>query len=430
MAINGRIICMVLIVCGLLAVPALAGTQYMTGRPDLSANISGTNEFSPGNETQVTVTINNLGQNELKFVQSGITERDDIPTTAKFLTATLLPGDAPVTIRSDPRMLGDLKASSTISTAFTVRIASGAPAGTYILPLVLNYSYLNTADQLEVDTMQYRYYTGNITLGIPITIKPEVSIDVLSAEPEHLNAGSDGYISLKIKNTGSLDGAKSIVVLSRNGNSPVVPVDDSVYIGAFPANGTVDCRYKVSIADGAEKQTYPVDVAVVYTNREGDIVTSRSDTVGIPVGGKMDFAIVSAPAEMNPGNKKAISVEYRNTGDTTVYSAQARISAVDPFTSSDDIAYIGDLKPGESKAVSYTISVDRSATIKQYGLDSEIRYRDSLDNTYISDPMKVKVNVTSAAGLTAVTSNPIYLSILFAVIIGIVYLVYHYRKKQ
>jgi hypothetical protein len=132
---------------------------------------------------------------------------------------------------------------------------------------------------------------------------------------------------------------------------------------------------------------------------------------------------------MNPGNKKIINVEYKNTGETTVYSAQSRISAVDPFTSNDDIAYLGDLKPGESVVASYEMSVDRSATIKEYGLDSEIRYRDALDNTYISDTMKVKINVISSAGITAVLSNPVYLSIIVAAIIGIVYLVYRYRKK-
>ena len=46
---------------------------------------------------------------------------------------------------------------------------------------------------------------------------------------------------------------------------------------------------------------------------------------------------------MSPGSKQVISVEYMNTGETTIYSAQGRISAVDPFTSNDDITYLGDL---------------------------------------------------------------------------------------
>jgi hypothetical protein len=191
----------------------------------------------------------------------------------------------------------------------------------------------------------------------------------------------------------------------------------------------VECRYKVSVARGAERSVYPVDVEVVYENKDGDSVTSRSDTIGIPVGGKIDFAVISPPPDMNPGNKKVIMVEYKNTGDTTVYSAQSRISAVNPFTSNDDIAYLGEIKPGESVVASYEVSVDRDATIKDYGLDSEIRYRDALDNPYISDTIKVQINVTAQTGITAIISNPIIMSIIIAAIIGTGYSVYKYRRR-
>lgn len=169
-----------------------------------------------------------------------------------------------------------------------------------------------------------------------------------------------------------------------------------------------------------------------YQNNDGIVVLSRSETVGVPVGGKVDFQIISPPAEMNPGGKLVISVAYKNTGDTPVYSAQARISAVDPFTIvNDDIAYIGTLNPNESRTIAYTLSVDRAATVKQYGLDSEIRYRDALDNTYISDPMKVTINVVSPTGAAVILTNPVYLSIVAAGIIAIVYLIFYFtRKKQ
>lgn len=430
MADYRKISCILLILCAFLIAPAMAGTKYMAGSPQLSAYISGTNEFSPGTDVLLTIVIENTGLNEFKFIQSGIVDRDDLPNTAKFLTARLQPADAPLVIKSDPQMLGDLKGASSANALFTTKINADAPAGTYNLPLDLSYTYLYNADQYGVDTIGYSYKTINESITIPIKIKSDISIDVLSAIPEHLNVGTEGYVNMKIKNIGSDNGVKSIVQIIRNGNSPIIPTDSSVYIGDFPSGSTVDCRYKLSVSSDAQKQTYPVDVVVVYQNNEGDFVTSRSDTIGVPVGGKTDFSIASLPALMNPGNKKVISVEYKNTGDTTVSSAQARISAVDPFTSNDDIAYIGDLKPGESRTVSYVVSVDKSATIKEYGLDSEIRYRDQLDNTYISDTMKVKVNVTAPAGVTAILSNPIYLTIIIAVIIGAVYMLYHFRKKR
>ncbi|PKL70630.1 MAG: S-layer protein [Methanomicrobiales archaeon HGW-Methanomicrobiales-1] len=429
--VNYRTItCILFIFCACLIAPAMAGTKYMAGSPQLSAYISGTNEFSPAQDVQMIVVVENIGLNEFKFVQSNIVDRDDLPNTAKFLTVKLLPGNAPLVIKSDPQMLGDLKGGTNVKAQFTAKINPEAPAGTYNLPLDISYTYLYAADQFGTDSIQYLYKTINETVSVPVKIKPDISINVLSAVPEHVNVGTEGYVDLKIQNTGSDNGVKSIVKIIRNGNSPIIPTDSSVYIGDFPAGSIVDCRYKISVSSDAQKQTYPIDVIVVYQNNEGDFVTSRSDTVGVSVGGKADFAIISPPAEMNPGNKKVITVEYKNTGDATVKSAQARISAVDPFTSNDDIAYIGDLTSGESRTVSYVMSLDRSATIKEYGLDSEIRYRDELDNTYISDTMKVKVNVTAPAGATAILSNPIYLSIIVALIIGALYLAYHFRKKQ
>jgi hypothetical protein len=423
-------ICFLFILLILLVVPAMAGTKYTTGSPDLSAYISGTNEFSPGDDANLTLVIKNTGLNEVKFIQPGITTRDDLPNTAKFVTVDLQPGTAPLVIKSDSRNIGDLEGASTVNAVFSVKINSDAQSGTYDLPIILNYSYLDQADQFGVDTIQYTYEHVTKNIIVPITIKPVVSIKILSAVPEHLNVGTEGYVNMQIKNIGSADGQKAIVKIVQSGESPIVPTDSSVYIGDFTAGSVASCKYKVSVASGAQKQTYPIDVVVVYQNNEGDFVTSKSDTIGIPVGGKIDFSVISPPAEMNPGNKKIINVEFKNTGDTTVYSSQARISAIDPFTCSNDIAYLGDLKPGDSAIASYEISVDRSATTKEYGLDSEIRYRDALDNTQISDTMKVKVDVTAPGGLTAILQNPVYLTIIAAAILGIIYAIFHYRKPR
>jgi hypothetical protein len=429
MRLPGKMSCTLLILCAVLIIPAMAGTEYMAGSPQLSAFISGSSEFSPGEEIQLMVVIENTGVNEFKFVQSRIVDRDDLPNTAKFLMAALSPGVAPLEIKSDPQMLGDVKGAASVRAVFTTKINADAPAGRYTLPLTLNYAYLYQTEQFGFDTIQYTYKQVTEDIGIPITIRPDISIEVVSVVPEHLSVGTEGYITMKIRNTGSEDGTQAIVKILRKSNSPVVPIDSSVYIGDFPSGSTAECRYKVSISVDGEPQIYPVDVVVEYKNNEGDFVTTENDTVGIPVGGKADFEVISPPAEMNPGSKKVISVVFKNIGETTIYSAQGRISAVDPFTSNDDIAYLGDLRQGESVVASYVVSVDRSATIKEYGLDSEIRYRDALGNTYISDTMKVKVDVKPLTGIAAVFSNPVYLSIIAAGFIGIVFLIYHYRKK-
>jgi hypothetical protein len=420
---------LVIIACAVIMIsPAqAAGTKYMAGSPELSAYISGSNEVNPGDTVQLKVVIENKGVNEFKFIQSGIIERDDLPNTAKFLTVSVAPGDAPVVIKSDTQMLGDLKGSSIASAVFTTKIQPDAGSGTYNLPLILKYSYLAEAEQYGTDTIQYYYREKNETVNLPITIRPEVKIAVLSQTAEHLNAGTEGYITIEVKNIGHENGKNAILKIARNDMSPILPATGSMYIGDFAVGQIVSSRFRVSVSGDAEAQTYPLDVLVNYENSEGDQATSDIETIGLQVGKKIDFNITSPPNTLYPGQKKVITVQYTNTGGATAYNAQARISAVDPFTSNDDTAFLGTLAPGEMREAVFEISADKSATIKEYALDSEIRYRDALDNSLISDPMKVRIVVEKENSLLA---NPLVLAVIAAVVILIGYLIYRQRTSK
>ena len=422
------------ITCALIAIcPASAGTQYMAGSPELSAYISGNNELSPGTEVQLPVVVQNSGVNQFKFVKSTIVDSDDLPNTAKFLTVGLGAGSSPLIVKSDPQMLGDLAVSGTATgTAyFTVRVPTDAAAGTYLLPVQLSYSYLYNAEQYGDDTIEYRYKAMNTTLEIPVTIKKSVNIEVISSTVSDLNAGTEGYITLVVKNVGHEDGKKAILVIEQNGKSPVIPTEGSTYIGDFPINATATGLFKTSVSSSAEAQTYPLNVKVKYENSEGDQVTSDIETIGIPVGGKIAFEIISEPQTITPGQKKVITAKFKNTGDATAYQALARISMVDPFSSNDDSAFLGDMAPGETKEASFLVTAEGGATVKLYGIDAEIDYRDALDNKVISDPLKLDLEVVERKGaLTSLTDNPLLLAVIAVLVIAIGYFLYRRKKSQ
>jgi hypothetical protein len=413
----------------IVASPAQAGDQYMAGSPELSASLAGTNEFSPGQEVHLPVVVKNTGLNEFKFSKSSIVDREDLPNTAKFLTISLEAGTSPLIIKSDAQMIGDLKASSTATGTFTARIPSDTPSGTYYLPVVFNYTYLYNADQYGSDTIEYTYKTKIERVDIPIHIKTDVRTQVLSQDIKYLNAGTEGYINIAIKNIGHEDARDAIVVIARNGQSPVIPTQGTVYVGDFPRDGTASCVFRASVSGNAEAQTYPLDVYVKYKDHNGDTVSSETETIGIPVGGKINFAVTSDPETIAPGQKKIVTIQYTNTGQATAYNAQARISLVDPFTSNDDSAYMGDLAPGETRKVSFLVSADKTASPKEYGIDSEVRYRDALDNAVISDPIKVTLTVAAEKGIAAALfANPVVLVVLAVIVIAAGYVIY--RKKR
>ena len=411
--------------------PVMGVDTYLGASPYMSAAISGVNQFTPGQDVTINVIVRNSGVNDLKFLTIGTIDRDDLPTTAKMVTVGLGAGSAPIIIKSDPQMVkGNITSQGLVTVPILAKIMSNASMGEYQLPLTIQYTYLASADNDVSEYIQNHYRVVSETIPLTIKIKPQVKIDVLEAVPENLNVGSGGYLNLTIKNIGFEDGKKATVKILRNGQSPIIPTDSSVFVGDFPRNGTVSCRYKVAVSSDAAKQTYPVDVAVTYENRDGDIVTSATDTVGIPVGGKLSFSVTSALASVIQGSDKVINVEYKNNGDTTAYHSQARISAVDPFTSSDDTSYIGDLKPGETMTARYQVHAGDEAEIKTYLLDAEIRYRDALDNSQVSDTFKVPLSVDSKPASSGIVSMLPALVVIVIIGIGAWYYLLVMRKKK
>ncbi|WP_221057841.1 COG1361 S-layer family protein [Methanoculleus chikugoensis] len=417
-----------MLLLALLAAPGAAqGVKYLYGSPDLSATISGTNQFAPGAETQLGVIISNSGLNTHKMVGSTIVTPDDQPNTAKLVTVTLKSSDAPFTVKTDPQFVRDIAGGGAANAVFNVKVADSAEPGTYTLPLEVTYTYLQDAEDYG-DVLRYNYQKKTLTLPLTVQVTPDLQVEVLDIRSESLNVGTEGYVYMTLKNVGHDTASKAIAMVTRSGASPLIPTDGNAYIGTFEPGETVDVKFKVSVANTAEPQSYPLDVAVTYEDYEGKTVTSRPTTIGLPVGGKIAFEVVSPPSTLYLGQKSILEVVYKNSGAATVYNAQARISAVDPFTSNDDTAFLGDLAPGETATARFEVNVDGAGTAKEYGIDSEIRYRDNLDNSKISDTMKVRVALEQRQG--TLFTNPVFLIAVLAVIIGAGYYIFVYRKKQ
>ncbi len=413
-----------LLIAALIASPAAAGAKYTSGGPVLSASLAGSNEVPAGQAVTLNVVVQNTGLIDSKMVGTTVVERTDLPNTAKSVTVGL--GSASgIAVESDPQMVGDILGGAAAKATFVVRIPAGTPAGAYTLPLALNYTHLASAEQIGGDSITYQYREVRETIPLALTVKPEAVLEVVDVATESLNVGTEGYLNLTVRNAGIEPATNAIVRIARNGQSPITPVDSSAFVGVFAPGQTVQLRYKVAVSSEAAAQSYPLDVVVSYDDRDGINRTGRPVTLGVPIGGKIGFAVVSAPAAIAAGEKTVLEVVYKNTGAASVAAAQARLSAVDPFTSSDDTAYLGDMAPGEQKTARFEVSADTAATAKQYGLDSEVRYRDALDNSQISDTMKVAVTVTPGGSLL---TSPVVLAVVALLVIGGGYLVYRRRK--
>jgi hypothetical protein len=431
---NVLLVAMLFICSALLAAPASAATAYPGGAPSFSATVAGVNEFTPGEDTTLSIQIKNSGVNPVKQLGRGTIEPEDLPNTAKFVTVSLGSAGDAVLIRSDPQMVGDIRGSgNSVTVSFKAKISANATEGEYQLPLTLRYQYARVENQEAADVFAFTYDDAENTLPVILRIKPHVKAEVVDVVPEGLSVGSQGYLNLTILNAGTEDGKMAVVKLLRNGQSPVIPADSSVYIGSFPRGEKVTCRYKVSISRDAMDQTYPVDLVVTYSNREGAVVSSATTTVGVPVLAKTAFSIVSPSSEIPAGSSRIIEIQYRNDGVVTAYNAQARIAQHDPLTVSDNNAFLGDISPGKTVTARYEVQADTDAEPKEYSFDSTIRYRDALGNSLESETLPVQITVVAAAsGISVVPGGLPALAgcVIAGIVICMAFLAYRPRREN
>ncbi len=248
--------------------------------------------FSPSEDVTLNVVIRNQGLNEVKLTGTA-SSAEELPNQASMVTIGLQAGDAPITVKSDSRMIGAIPGGSTAEVPFTIRINPDAPAGQYNLPVQVGYTYLYFVEQIGNYDAIYHYRTFNETMELPLTIRAEVNPVVIEVIPEDLYSGGEGYVTLKIKNTGYLEGQDTVAKISRSGSSPVIPMTSSVYVGDFPPGAIADCRYKVKITGEAGAQSYPLDLVVTYLDQDKDTVNADVVSAGVPVKGKIEFTVVS-----------------------------------------------------------------------------------------------------------------------------------------
>ncbi|MDD1683717.1 MAG: S-layer protein [Methanoregula sp.] len=412
----------------LIATPASAVTQHLGDGPSFTAMLAGNNEFVPGADTTITLLVKNTGLNAMKQVAMGTIEPEDQQNTAKTITISLASAGDAVIIKTDPQMVGDIRGGNSVTVHFRAKISENATEGEYQLPLTLQYRYLRVIVQEKADVFEFTYNEARDTLPITLRIKPRVKAEVIEAVPEGLTVGSDGFLNLKVKNAGLENGTMASVKLLRNEKSPIIPTDSTLFIGDFPSGSIVAGRYKVSVSKDATNQTYPVDLVVSYTNREGTMVTSSVTTVGVPVNAKPAFSVISAVPEVPGGTGKVIEVQYRNDGNVMVYAAQARLALHDPVPMGDNTAYLGDIAPGESEVARFNVQADGAADPGVYSFDSTIRYRDVSGTSLESDTIPVQLNVMPAAG--GISALAIAGCIIVIIVICVVFLVYRQKNKS
>jgi len=231
----------------------------------------------------------------------------------------------------------------------------------------------------SVDTVlqqaEMKYETQTVTaVGILTTLtsnKPNITVKSGSQEAGTLQQGKQ-----------SASPAKFAIEISKNAPA-----------GTYPLNLQLSYKYESNVqvsGDNLDTSTGLVTnqgVGVWYENK------TQNQTIEIQVKKEPYFEVTQVNGSLYPDKGGMLYVTYKNSGEEPAKDATVRLSASDPFSTTDDQAFLGTLKSGDSAVATFNLAVDKTATPKPYSLDSEILYKDTEGHNQISDSIKIDTQV-------------------------------------
>jgi hypothetical protein len=292
-----------------------------------------------GGQGNVTVTFRNVG-----------TE------TARDASVRLTTGSDEITLGtqsgSSSAYAGEWQPGENRTVSFSTRVASDAVEREYPLGAEVTYE-----DEDGISRSSQDLTVGFVPLPAQTFALEDVTAD--------LHVGETGTVSATVRNTGQ-ESIRNGVVVFTAGSGTVQPVDTEAAVGRLGPDESAFVSFDVAVARHASAGQRQLNFTVAY--RDGDGNRQRSDPLEptVTVGPERDWLAVTpgeTTAEIDSDNR--VTVELRNTQNTTLRDLQARVETTDPFSSEAATAYVDRLEPGEAETVAFGLTVSDDAVPAQ-----------------------------------------------------------------
>ncbi|GLI15042.1 hypothetical protein MTHERMMSTA1_21680 [Methanosarcina thermophila MST-A1] len=155
---------------------------------------------------------------------------------------------------------------------------------------------------------------------------------------------------------------------------------------------------------------------------------TKTETLRIPISieNKPRLEVTNVSGNLAQGESKAIEITYKNTGESVAKDALARIIVMSPLSTEKSIVRLGDIEPGEEKIARFVISADQDALVKNYGINSEIKYIDEDGETSFSENMKVNLHLEATEKKFSITG----VAVILIILIALYQIINVYRKRN
>lgn len=193
-----------------------------------------------------------------------------------------------------------------------------------------------------------------------------------------------------------------------------IRIDDNTPAGEYELKLPVAYQYQSNVrTDTSNAIDLGLTSDTVAFTRD---YTTKNVTLPLHVSIKKEpkFGVSNITGSLKQGSTSLINVTYTNLGETAAQDAQAKIVVMKPLSASTSIVRLGTIGPGESQTAAFEIMAASDAVVKNYSIDSEVRYIDNEGKTKFSENMKVYMPIEKSESKTSMT---MIVGILLALIV-------------
>jgi len=345
-------------------------------------------EFSPGDTSEVIVTVKDNGGRDAKNVRLSFQGTEVLSLVGPTVTH-----------------INTLNSWMSKQVTITLHVKEEAPNGVYSIPVTVTWL------EYYFDPVQ-----GDVTsektalLGLSFSVRGDVVLNVgdVTTDPTDIRPGDENVeIRAAIENSGEA-AAKDIETTLLFDNTEFKSSwsgTERSYLGRLNSGEKSEAVFHVDLAENIAAGTQGIPLQITYKDTKGNEYEVLR-AVTILVKPKPDFEIVShytEPALISAADTGVVlHVTVRNIGSEKAESASVRMTgeADVPFEYDVKSDFLGNLKIGEEGEAILKFDVDKDAVPKGYPMGIEIRCTGDRDlgddNVYIFNK-EIKVDVSSSS---------------------------------
>ena len=233
--------------------------------------------------------------------------------------------------------------------------------------------------------------------------QPDISIDTSAGK---LAPGTSVGLPISITNRGQIDRAgpqqyesrvttaRGLTMTFQDDKSPLEVNSGQISVGNVPTGTSNVDPVEITVPENLDPGVYelPVEYEYAYTRvaefntqsaEYADLTRTRTATLTVEVDDKPQFEVVGVESDAQIGDRNDVSVTLRNTGTEPARDASVTARSGTGHLSfgtgqgQSSTGYVGAWQPGESKTVTYSVSLASDAPHRSYATDVTVDYTDT-----------------------------------------------------